>query len=234
MVLGIATLLVVGIGRILTAGSDASSGPEKAAQVAAQPDPSTGRTLTAEERKQRRKERRERRKARATETAPPTPVLAQPTGPCANDDIIATPVVTEAAGGGDVMIAIELRTQVSEACTWAVSPDALTLKITSGEDDIWSSRECPEAVPTRNLVVRQDVAIKVGVRWNGKRSDETCSVLTGWALPGWYHVIAAPLAGEPTDVQFELLAPPRPIVTKTITPLPDPDDKEKNKKKNRG
>ena len=28
-----------------------------------------------------------------------------------------------------------------------------------GDDDIWASRQCPESVPTRYLIVRQDVAI---------------------------------------------------------------------------
>ena len=230
MVLGIATLLVFGLGRILTAGSDASdSGSgDRAQQVAADPS-----TPTAEETKKRKKKGKKHR-TRPTESATPTPILAQPTGPCANDDIVATPVVTDAVGGSDVLIAVELRTQESAACTWTVSPDALTLKITSGEDDIWSSRECPRAVPTRSLVVRQAVATKVGVRWNAKRSDDTCSVFTAWARPGWYHVVAAAYAGEPTDVQFELLKPEPEVVIKTVTPSPDPDDKKKNKKKNRG
>jgi hypothetical protein len=229
MVLGIATLLVVGIGRILTSGSDGSSGPDRAAQVAAQPDPapSTGKPGKAQSGQEKK---RKKNKKKQTETVPPTPILAQPTGPCANDDIVATPALAEAAGGGRVLISVELRTQVSEACTWTVSPDTLTLKITSGDDDIWASRQCPESVPTRNLIVRQDVATKVGIRWSGRRSDETCSALTGWALPGWYHVVAAAVAGEPTDVQFELVTPPAPTVTRTITPSPDPDDK---KKKNR-
>ena len=227
MVLGIATLLVVGVGRILTAGSDGSSGPDQAAQVAAQPDPTPSAGETGKEQKRKKGKKK---KDRPTETAPPTPILAQPTGPCANDDIVATPVLAEAAGGGEVLISVELRTQLSEACTWAVSPDTLTLKISSGDDDIWASRQCPESVPTRNLIVRQDVATKVGVRWSGRRSDETCSALTGWALPGWYHIVAAALAGEPTDVQFELVTPPAPTVTKTITPSPDPDDKRKKKR----
>ena len=34
-----------------------------------------------------------------------------------------------------------------------------------------------------------------------------------WALPGWYHVAAAALAGEPSDLQFELDAPERGDVT---------------------
>jgi hypothetical protein len=233
MVLGTAVLLVVALGRILTSGSDASdpAASDRARRAAA--EPSSG--PTAEETTKKRKTKKRGGQGRASETAPPTPVLAQPTGPCANEEILANPVVTEAIGGSDVMIAVELRTQVTAACTWTVSPESLTLKITSGDDDIWSSRECPRAVPTRHLVVRQAVATKVGVRWNAKRSDDVCSTATDWARPGWYHVVAAALAGEPTDVQFELLRPERPVVTRTVSPSPDPrDDRKKDRKKNRG
>ena len=219
MVLGIATLLVVGLGRLLTAGSDGASDPDQAAQVAARPDPGpSGEASQDRPRAKHKKKGKGKKQDQPTETAPPTPLLAQPTGPCTNDDIVATPVVAQAIGGGKVLISVELRTQVSEACTWVVSPDSLTLKITSGEDDIWSSRHCPASVPTRSLIVRQDVSTRVGVRWSGRRSDESCSALTAWALPGWYHVVAAALAGEPTDVQFELVTPPTPTVTRTVKP----------------
>src|ERR1700754_4412891 len=95
MVLGIAPLLVVGVGRILTAGSDGSSGPDRAAQVAAQPDPTPSTGEPGQEKK--RKKGKKKNRQPETETAPPTPILAQPTGPCANDDIVATPVLAEAA-----------------------------------------------------------------------------------------------------------------------------------------
>ena len=54
--------------------------------------------------------------------------------------------------------------------------------------------------------------------WNSRRSDEECSDRTAWALPGFYHVRAAALGGEPTDVQFELLAPTPATVTATADP----------------
>lgn len=111
-----------------------------------------------------------------------------------------------------------------------MSPDAVTVSIISGKDDIWTSRECPAAVPTRMLVVRKAVSVKVGVRWSGRRSDDECSRSTDWALAGYYHVIAAALGGEPTDVQFQLRRPPNTVVTETVTPSPTPSADKKNKK----
>src|SRR4029453_18633110 len=110
------------------------------------------------------------------------PVLAAPTGSCADADIAVTPTVPKAVAGRDVLLVLELRTIQAEACTWEVSPETLTLKITSGNDDIWASRQCPRAVPTRSVVVRSAVTTSVGVTWNGRRSDAECSRLTHWAM----------------------------------------------------
>jgi hypothetical protein len=226
LVLGLALALTAGIGWFLTTSSDGSSAPATARQAAATPS-ATGSDGTAptdatsrEPRQRHKKSKKKRKQAEVTPVAPTTPVLAAPTGPCASSDIIAAPVVTEAVAGGQILITLELRTRVAEACTWTVSPETLTMKITSGDDDIWSTQQCPEAVPTSAVVVRRDFGTKVGVQWSGRRSDDTCSALTEWALPGWYHAVAAALAGEPTDLQFELVTPPRPVVTKTVTPSP--------------
>ena len=126
--------------------------------------------------------------------------------------------MTNAVAGRDVLIVLQLRTLQSPACTWRVSNDALTVKITSGEDDIWSSNDCPKAIPVRDVVVRQAVTTNVGIVWKqAMRSDAQCTPLTGWPMPGWYHVTAAPLGGEPSDLQFELTTPVAGTVTKTAT-----------------
>ncbi len=66
------------------------------------------------------------------------------------------------------------------------------------------------------------------VVWNGKRSDDECSRLTDWALPGWYHVAAAALAGEPSDAQFELEQPRRQPAE------PERDRGDRGEEKNQG
>jgi hypothetical protein len=100
----------------------------------------------------------------------------------------------------------------------------MTVSITSGSDFIWSSRECPDSIVPQDVVVRQAVDTPIVVTWkDAKRSDEECSGLTEWARLGWYHVEAAALAGEPTDVQFELVAPVSEVITKTVTPKPRKD-----------
>ena len=227
MVLGTALLLVFGIARVLVGGSDASSdrGTETAYQAAADSTPSTS-ALPTEQAVGKGKKHKPGKKKTKTE-----PVLAAPDGPCEDTDIAVTPVVDKAVAGSAVLFVLELRTISSAACTWRVSPDSLTVKLTSGSDDIWSSRECPRSVPTQNVVVRNAVSTKVGIRWTGRRADRDCTRTTPWAMPGWYHIAASALAGEPSDVQFELVRPSATVVTRS--PEPQQDDGGKNRDKPR-
>jgi len=221
-VLGTAFLLVFAVGRMLVGSSDGhDSGPSNpgALQAGATLGPaedvspaSSGPDIQVP------KTTKKPRKSR-----PPKPTatpLAQPSGPCTPDDVVVAPEVRTPIGGGDVVIALMFRTLSSPACTFEVSPETITLTITSGDDPIWSTRQCPGAVPTSSVVARKDLVTYAFVTWNGKRSDVTCSRLTEWALPGWYHVRVAALGGEPADEQFQL-APPQPTtITTTVTPEP--------------
>lgn len=214
MVLSLALFLVICFARVLGGGSDGSSDEGQAAQAAADqtssvPDPSRGPTAPVTHRT---------KKPGHGQSTSQAPVLADPDGPCADGDIAVTPDVKQAVAGRDVFIVLKLRTLVSEACTWRVSPQHVTLKITSGKDEIWSSRECPHVVPSRDVVVRRDVTTNVGITWNSRRSNEHCTRLTEWALPGYYHVAAAALAGEPSDLQFKLTTPQAPVITQTAEP----------------
>ena len=149
----------------------------------------------------------------------------EPVGTCVASDVRVEPVVGSAVAGRSVTIGLELRTRDAVACTWEVSPSAVTMKITSGPDEIWTSRQCPKAVPTQEVVLRNEGTTTVEVVWSSRRSDDSCSKLTDWALPGFYHVTAAALAGEPRDLQFELETPVAPTIT--ASPEPEGDDKKK-------
>jgi len=201
--------LVVGTARLLGLGSDVSSEqPPRASQVAAQPssdteEPSLAAPDTPSETRERQPQRGQK-KAKQDRG----PVLAEPEGVCSDRDIAVTPTVRNAVGGAPVTFTLELRTITTPACTWQVSSTTLTMRITSGDDDIWTSQQCPKAIPKQDVVVRDNVSTEVEVTWSARRSDEDCSpTMTDWALPGWYYVDAAALAGEPSDLHFELEKP---------------------------
>jgi hypothetical protein len=222
LVLGTAFALVFGIARLLSDGSDATSGEDAATQVAADSSP----TITPSYTELTTPSHTPGEGGRHASSSDPTPTLAAPEGECSGSDVAVTPQVTNAVAGRDVTIVLQLRTLESPACTWAVGPDALTMNITSGSDNIWSSRQCPRAIPKEPVVVRQAVTSEIEVVWQeGRRSDEGCTKLPGWAMPGWYHVSASALGGEPSDVQFQLVRPSAATVTKTAKPTQSPSQK---------
>jgi hypothetical protein len=220
-VVGIPLVLVIVLARLLGGSSDGADDPAGKATQAGATTKETVAAPTAGPTSEVKKGNKGKGKKNlpVEETPPPEPVLAEPSGPCADSDIVATPTITSVVGGADIPITLNLRTVTAEACTWQATPQTLTVTVTSGDDFIWSTRECPAAIAVQDLVVRQDVDTPVVVTWaEGKRSDETCSGRTDWAYPGFYHVLAASLGGEGTDVQFELVAPQPGVVTETAEP----------------
>jgi hypothetical protein len=228
MVLGIATLLVVGIARLLGGGSDGSS-PDRARPVAetstsTAASPSATSTTPSTYGPSLPVHSPGKHPAKQSPTVDPTPV-AMPSGPCAPDDIAITPSVPKPIAGRDIRLVLDLSTLTSPACTWTMSSGTLALKITSGPDLIWTSVECGKAIPKQSLVLRQGAPERVSVIWSARRSEPGCPRLTAWALPGTYHLHVAALAGQPHDLPFLLEAPTPAEVTQTAEPHPHPTKK---------
>ena len=225
--------LVVGVARLLGLGAGGSQQAPQATQVAAEPSRSPDATEprasapVAEPPTQPREAKRDRSRKERDKG----PVLAEPEGVCADRDVAVTPSVRNPVGGGPVTFTLELRSITSPACTWQVSPSTLTMKITSGDDDIWSSQQCPRAIPSEEVVVRDNVSTEVEVTWSGRRSDEECSKFTDWAMPGWYWVDVAALAGEPSDLHFELTPPEPDVKTRPVRPDPKQERKDRDSRK---
>ena len=214
MVLGIATLLVVGIARLLGGSSDGSSGPDRATQVADAPSSTTTPSTTSPSTPAPTPGGQSKTKH---PTVDPTPVVL-PSGPCAADDIAITPSVPHPIAGRDIKLVLDLSTVSSPACDWTMSNRTLALKITSGADVIWTSVQCGRAIPKQDLVLRQGDPVRVPVTWSARRSEPGCPRLTEWALPGTYHLHVAALAGHPQDLTFLLVAPTPAEVTQTAQP----------------
>jgi hypothetical protein len=213
-VLSAALIVFLGVGKVLDHGSDGSS-DEKAEQAGATTLTSPTATVPGSDATKKGGKGGKGKGGKGhggkghqsatttptpTLTPAPTPTLPDPTGPCADDDVYLTPSIAAPIGGADITLMINLQTRTSEACTWQVSPDTVTMNIVSGHDQIWLSKQCPDAIPVQDVVVRLASVTQVPVVWNSRRSDEDCSDRTAWALPGFYHVRAAALGGEPTDV----------------------------------
>ena len=223
--LSIAVALVVGIAQLLGISSDEPAADVSATTVGSGTSPSPpvasseGRAGAQEQRADReQKQRTPKRK----KTRKPLP---EPTGPCAPSDVVVTPAIVGAAhAGSPVTIRLDVTTLETPACTYRVSPRTVAVKLVSGTDRIWSSQDCPGAVPEVDVIARKKVPGVAEMQWRGQRSDSGCTRTTPWALAGWYHAQAAAFGAEPTSVQFEL----RPAVAPTITPSPEPKKGKKN------
>lgn len=228
MVLGMATLLVVGIARLLGGSSDGSSGdtarnvadtsatttgPTDAGSISG--DVATGGAATYGPSGAASDSGKHHRKS--TSQAPVTPAV-MPSGPCAAGDVAITPSVPKPIAGRDISLVLDVSSLNTPACTWKLSGKTIALKITSGNDLIWTTDDCARAVPTQDLVLRQSQPTRVKLTWDARRSEPGCPVRTEWALPGTYHLHVAALAGRPQDVTFLLTAPTPPEVTRTAHP----------------
>jgi hypothetical protein len=205
ILIGLGLVLLLLVSSLFGGDGDGDKGAGTATQASGDPTGSPDDESTSEGKSPKQK------KSRAPVT-PQEPVLAQPDGPCEDSDIVITPTVAQAIAGRPVTITLELRTATSEACTWRVSSGHVTVKVTSGSDEIWASRQCPKSVPLQDVVVRSAVTTFVDVPWKARRSENGCPMQTQWALPGTYHVAAAALGGEPAEARFELEAPTGEII----------------------
>ncbi len=221
VLLSVGLVLVVALARLLGGNSDGASTDAGVAEQAAAVPSSTAPSDSPSASPTKKPRKGKGNRPTATPTPEPPP-LAVPDGPCDEADIAITPSAVDAVAGRDVVILLSLTTIVDPACTWRVSSGNLSVKLTSGDDDIWSSQQCPSVVPVKDVIVRSAEPTTVALVWDARRSDEDCSRLTDWALPGDYHVIAAALGGEPTDVQFTLEAPVADVITETATPTQQP------------
>ncbi len=230
----LAVTLVFIIASALGGGSDGRSEEAPAAQQAAgQVDASETVTVGERDRKGRKGRGKNTDQATAGPTYDPT-VLVEPDGPCDPEDVVVTPTIEGAVAGRDVTIALSMQTVESEACNWKVDPRRVTVKITDGDDEVWSTRQCPRAVPAQEVVVRRIVATVVELTWNARFSDDDCPRATDWVEQGDYTVTAAAYRGEPVSTDFTLVNPAAETVTAEPDPEPERDRKGDRKGHQRG
>ena len=185
-VLSVALVVFLGVGKVLGNGSDGSS-DDKASQAGATTSTSPTATVPASDPTksgqgrqgwQGREGRQGREGPRPRPRRPRRRLLLRrccPTRrPCSDTDVFITATAAAPIGGSDIMFLLNLQTRENVACTWQVSPETVVMEIVSGHDQIWSSKDCPAAIPTQDVVVRRASVTQVPVIWNSRRSDEEC------------------------------------------------------------
>jgi hypothetical protein len=131
---------------------------------------------------------------------------------CDLTQVLVTPTVADPAYAGEpVTITLRVSTSSSTACSLSLDAEHLLLSITSGDDTVWDSTHCDDAIPTRDLALQPRWSALVDVTWSGQYSGRRCPSDGTAAEPGTYTIEAAVLEGEPTATDFELIERPDPV-----------------------
>jgi len=94
---------------------------------------------------------------------------------CAGGDIriAVLPSVRTITSGGSLNFAVQL-SAIRAECKATIDPTLLSLTITSGQDQIWTTSHCEQAIPRATLVVAKGKESTSTVLWNGRRSGPGC------------------------------------------------------------
>lgn len=127
----------------------------------------------------------------------PTPAAEQqelqpaPDTPCGPEDLalemIAGP--DSVAAGSEATFEVSVTNNGENACTVDVGDESRVMTITSGDDRIWSSKDCASADDASRLVLlRSGSDYTDNAVWDGARSDAECSEDLPAPLPGTYQL----------------------------------------------
>ena len=112
--------------------------------------------------------------------------------------------VSDVKAGKANPITLQLTGPAGTACTQAITPSILVLRITSGDDVVWSSDDCPDKLLASEVIVRADPAGTYEFNWNGRRSTGSCAGVGAFAKPGGYWVEAALIGADAHKGYFDV------------------------------
>lgn len=126
--------------------------------------------------------------ASASPAGSPSP---QPIGAC-GDAALQVTVEADAPSykaGAAPRFALRVVNTSSRPCRRALGPDAVEIRVFSGEDRIWSSDDCNKATGQGVMELAPNDPRQMTVQWPGKRTKPGCDV-GDVARPGTYRVSA--------------------------------------------
>lgn len=111
---------------------------------------------------------------------------------CAGTDvrISVLPASRTITSGTRLNFAIRL-SAVRTQCTATIDPTVLSLTITSGKDQIWTTWHCEQAISRATLILAAGKESTSTVAWDGRRSGPGCLPGQLVARPGTYVATAA-------------------------------------------
>jgi hypothetical protein len=92
-----------------------------------------------------------------------------------------------------------------QACVAQVTRENFELKIYSGSDRIWSTRDCTTAIKPITRKLGPEQAVEWSLRWNGRRSRMGCRSQSHIPRPGTYWATAQLAGAEPVQLRMLLV-----------------------------
>jgi hypothetical protein len=91
-----------------------------------------------------------------------------------------------------------------QTCSASVSPDNFELRIYSGSDRIWSTKDCATLVKPVRRTLEAEQALEWKLAWNGLRSRAGCKPRPEIPRPGTYYATAQLTGAEPVQLLMTL------------------------------
>ncbi|MFI7633843.1 hypothetical protein [Nonomuraea sp. NPDC049400] len=126
-----------------------------------------------------------------TPTATPAASPKRPGEPCAKEDLVLSLQGGKEeiySGGTQPTFLVTLVNTGPVMCTADVGPRAMEIRITSGEDRIWSTADCVSGVGSEVKKLQRGVPYVRSLEWDRHRSSTDCRATPATALPGTYVV----------------------------------------------
>ena len=92
-----------------------------------------------------------------------------------------------------------------QTCLVTVTRDNFELKIYSGIDRIWSTKDCATAVKPVTRKLGPEQALEWSLRWNGRRSRTGCKSGSHIPRSGTYWATAQLAKAEPVQLRMSLV-----------------------------
>jgi hypothetical protein len=186
LVLAVLALLLFLILRLFGGGggepqNTAAQGPQQQPTTAPPVTPSSTPTAT---------KRKSEEPAKTTEGPAKTSTTPRDTKCDGSDVRVEVLPANRKIVSGSVLNFVVRFEAVSDECKANLDPSALTVTVTSGNDLIWTTTHCGQAIQRATLVVAKDKQAVTTVPWSGRRSGPGCLPGQPVAKPGTYVVKA--------------------------------------------
>ena len=148
------------------------------------------------------------------EAAPEPPAAPQPTtqpqrleAPLCTPENVAVTVdgpQDVAADAGAQAFGVVATNTGQENCTLPLSAENLKMSIFNGTEQVWTTEDCPAAIPARTVVLAPGTWLSSDIAWGLSRSAPGCGTGEGALPTGSYRVVAEVTDVAPAQHELEL------------------------------